>query len=121
MCIWGTTTPVFVKVPADLSSTGRVKWKWEEIDSCIAGLVDALQTAGIDMRGSCCGHGQSFGSIHLQDGRILVITDRSYLTHLWGWSLKAVRRAIHLTVRYYLQFVRDPVLFYNIYLTKDGS
>ena len=27
----------------------------------------------IDMRGSCCGHGERDGTIHLQDGRMLVI------------------------------------------------
>jgi len=43
------------------------------IDACIASLVRALQEAGINMRGSCCGHGKKDGWIELQDGRILVI------------------------------------------------
>ena len=110
MCEWGTMTSVFVKIPADLSSTGKTKWKWEQIDSCIAELVDALQTAGIDMRGSCCGHGKDFGDIHLQDGRVLVITDISYMTQEWQWGFRAVRRAIYLTTRYYSQFIREPRL-----------
>ncbi len=63
MCKWGTTTPVFMKIPADLSSTGKTEWKWKQIDSCIAELVNTLQTAGIDMRGSCCGHGKSLSLI----------------------------------------------------------
>ena len=67
--------PVYVqvKIPADLSSTGVAKWKRAQIDACIAPIVRALQTAGIDMRGSCCGHGEGEGDIHLQDGRALFI------------------------------------------------
>ena len=64
---------VRVKIPADLSSTGKVKWKRALIDACIAPIVRALQKGGIDMRGSCCGHGKGFGDIHLQDDRLLVI------------------------------------------------
>lgn len=76
MCSWGDTVPVLVKIPADLSSTGREKWRDCKIDACIAALVVALQVAGIDMRGSCCGHGKCEGDIHLQDGRALLILDR---------------------------------------------
>lgn len=43
------------------------------IDKCIADLVEALQTAGINMRGSCCGHGKGPGYISLEDGRMLSI------------------------------------------------
>ena len=64
---------VRVKIPADLSSTGRTKWKFAQVDKCIAPIVRALQQAGIDMRGSCCGHGEVDGDIHLQDGRVLVL------------------------------------------------
>jgi len=62
-----------VKIPADLSSTGEEKWKMAQIDACIVPIVKALQEGGIDMRGSCCGHGIIDGDIHLQDGRILII------------------------------------------------
>lgn len=65
------TEKVLVKIPNDLSSTGRDKWKLALIDKCIA--LKALQEGGIDMRGSCCGHGEVDGTIHLQDGRMLVI------------------------------------------------
>lgn len=65
--------PVRVKIPADLSSTGEEKWRVCLIDACVAPLVAALQAAGIDMRGSCCGHGEMDGDIALQDGRILVV------------------------------------------------
>lgn len=67
------TKLVRVKIPADLSCTGKTKWKKAGIDACIAPIVKALQKAGIDMRGSCCGHGKQQGNIHLQDNRILLI------------------------------------------------
>jgi hypothetical protein len=76
MCESGNTIAVRVKIPADLSSTGQEKWRECKIDSCVASLVAALQAAGIDMRGSCCGHGKCEGDIHLQDGRALLILDR---------------------------------------------
>jgi len=64
---------VRVKISADLSRTGKTRWATKKIDYCIAPIVKALQDAGIDMRGSCCGHGESKGTILLQDGRVLVI------------------------------------------------
>jgi len=73
MCAHGTSIPVQVKIPADLAAEGREKWKEAPIDACIAPLVAALQVAGIDMRGSCCGHGRGDGHIDLQDGRGLLI------------------------------------------------
>ena len=71
------TVSVFVKIPADLSSTGKTKWKYTGIDKCLAPIVKALQQFGIDMRGSCCGHHKQVGDIHLQDGRVLIIADYS--------------------------------------------
>jgi len=62
-----------VKIPADLSCNGQEKWKHAKVDRCIAPIVKALQEGGIDMRGSCCGHGQWEGEIKLQDGRTLCI------------------------------------------------
>lgn len=73
MCKWGTSTIVRVKVQAELSHTGEERWADKGIDSCIASIVKALQDAGIDMRGSCCGHGKQDGEIVLSDGRTLVI------------------------------------------------
>lgn len=73
MCEWGTYELVRVKIPADLSSSGVSCWEEVKIDACIAPIVKALQNAGIDMRGSCCGHGKGNGDIHLQDGRALII------------------------------------------------
>ena len=83
MCNRGDTVPVYVRIPADLSHSGAVRWKETQIDRCIAPLVRALQVEGIHMRGSCCGHGKrrfrwwpwkkADGYIDLQDGRCLVI------------------------------------------------
>jgi hypothetical protein len=79
MCKRGDTVGVTVKIPAGLSSTGRSKWKVAEIDSCIVPIVQALQLHNIDMRDSCCGHGEADGWIDLQDGRKLVIkTTKEY-------------------------------------------
>lgn len=78
MCKWGTTEKVLVKIPADLSNTGKEEWRKMGIDKCIAPLVRALQKGGIDMNTSCCGHGGNLGDIHLQDGRILLIANRPY-------------------------------------------
>ena len=73
MCKWGTHEKVRVKIPADLNYVGKERWKDVGIDKCIASLVKALQMSGIDMCGSCCGHGKRLGVIHLQDERALVI------------------------------------------------
>jgi hypothetical protein len=67
------STIVNVEIPADLSHTGKSFWKGVKIDSCIADLVSALQSGGVDMRASCCGHGKADGNILLQDGRKLII------------------------------------------------
>lgn len=58
------------------SHTGKGYWKSVPIDHCIAPLVEALQLAGINMLGSCCGHGKSDGEILLADGRILKLVRR---------------------------------------------
>lgn len=76
MCEYGVYEIVNVKVPKDLSVEGIDIFKDKKIDSCIADLVQALQSGGIDMRGSCCGHGDTIGDIHLQDGRMLLVLDK---------------------------------------------
>jgi hypothetical protein len=57
--------------------------------------VNALQLGGLDMRGSCCGHGKTIGDIDLQDGRVLLILDaetgKQYMAadvEERGWILK---------------------------------
>ena len=75
MCKHGDVREVWVLIPEDLSCTGFSRFEIKLIDSCIAPIVQALQTAGINMRGSCCGHGEYVGEIHLQDGQVLLITE----------------------------------------------
>ena len=75
MCKWGTYKKVKVRIPADLSCTGKSHLRKMQIDECIAPIVTALQNGGIDMRGSCCGHEKCLGDIHLQNGRVLIIGD----------------------------------------------
>ncbi len=76
MCAYGDSVMVRVKVLADLAHEGVDTWKDKPIDRCISSLVIALQDHGIDMRGSCCGHGKSSGEITLVDGRKLIIKRR---------------------------------------------
>jgi len=85
MCQDRESTKVWVKIPPDLSFTGKERWKHALIDGCIAPLVEALQNGGIDMRGSCCGHGERVGEISLQDGRMLLILEPE-LTDKW-WRM----------------------------------
>lgn len=84
MCKWGEHKLVKVKIPADLSHSGKSYWRLKGIDKCIASIVEALQKGGIDMRGCCCGHFKGDGHIHLQDGRILIIKKdgKDYLAKL---------------------------------------
>jgi len=84
MCRYGDTVPVCVKIPADLSHSGKSYWRAMKIDRCIAPIVKALQEGGIDMRASCCGHGKTDGKINLQDGRVLVIKTKEYLNGCLG-------------------------------------
>ena len=76
MCQHGNHELINVKIQAELSCTGKEKWKKMKIDSCIAPIVESLQKSGIDMRGCCCGHNNGEGDIHLQDGRTLIILSK---------------------------------------------
>jgi hypothetical protein len=73
MCNWGNDTILFVPIPAELSHTGKFRWDYKGIDSCIAPIVKALNDAGIYTSQSCCGHGKGDGVICLHDGRTLII------------------------------------------------
>ena len=73
MCKWGNQVDVFVVIPADLSHSGESYCCNVKVDSCIAPIVRCLNEAGIDTRGSCCGHGKADGKIELQDGRTIII------------------------------------------------
>lgn len=76
MCQHGDTVTLRLKTKALLSHTGQDYWRDWEIDRCIAPVVKALQDGGIDMLGSCCGHGRGDGEILLADGRELVVRKR---------------------------------------------
>ena len=49
--------------------------KVQHIDYCIHRLVAALNAGGVGTVASCCGHRQDYGTITLDDGRWLTITD----------------------------------------------
>lgn len=69
-CPCRDTTLVSVIIPADLSHTGQEHKAVKPIDRCISNLVIALNEAGVQTRGSCCGHG-GIGEIILSDGYIM--------------------------------------------------
>lgn len=71
MCAWGDWQDVEVTVPAHLSCTGVPRKKFAKIDRCIAPLVRELESQGIAMAGSCCGHGKTEATIVLADGFVL--------------------------------------------------
>ncbi len=73
MCEWGTHETLYLKTDASLSHHGETYWRDWNIDRCIAPVVKALQDGGIDMFGSCCGHGKGPGRIDLVDGRVIYI------------------------------------------------
>ncbi len=72
MCEWGTDTEVTLCEPLPSSHRTSIP-----VDACIAPLVQALNDAGIETTGSCCGHGKGDGSITLGDGRELLICETS--------------------------------------------
>ena len=61
MCKHGTTVPM------------PIRGKVQDIDSCIAPIVAALNAGGLITKASCCGHGNRPGNIALDDGRELMI------------------------------------------------
>lgn len=73
MCEHGDTVDLRVYVHPRVAYLGVGRWDRKPIDRCIAPIVEALQARGIDMLGSCCGHGKKPGSILLADGRTLTI------------------------------------------------
>jgi len=108
MCKWGKYKKVMVKIPADLSSTGKVKWKYAQIDTCIADIVKALQEGGIDMRGSCCGHENTVGDIDLQDGRMILILSKKeaqfYFTNRTLFYVKHLYKTLKGEIRWFPRY-----------------
>lgn len=68
MCEWGNTTRVRLHKPRARSGS-----HYALVDNCIAPMVTALNDAGIETIGSCCGHGKITGNIALADDRFLEI------------------------------------------------
>lgn len=80
VCEHGDTVPVLCRLPSGMTDR---EWKGRSIDRCIAPLVKALQEGGINMLGSCCGHGEVKGNICLEDGRgLLVLSPEEFNTWL---------------------------------------
>lgn len=73
MCDYGITKTIEVTILKSLAHSGHKFKKKAQIDACISSIVSALDSAGIIMRGSCCGHNKGNGEILLADDRILVI------------------------------------------------
>jgi len=119
MCEWGNTELVMVKIPADLSCTGKEKYQYEEIDKCIAPIVRALSKADIDMRGSCCGHNKLPGEIHLQDGRCIVIFDELW----WRSPIRACIKTIYIRMKFMIWkiFSRMHSILIRIRLVKGNK
>lgn len=68
MCKWGKTIVCRVPVMAADSHTGKARWDYKDIDSCLADKVNELNRMGKLTRSCCCGHGNGKGNIILQDG-----------------------------------------------------
>lgn len=81
-------TKLRLKIDAGLSCTGKTKWKDCNVDDEIADIVKALQDGGIDMLGSCSGHGKKLGSILLKDRRILFVC----LNDTFKYRIKAIKK-----------------------------
>jgi hypothetical protein len=82
MCKQGDTTTIYIR--GREREDGRVGWMngagdWHDgplpvgVDSCIAGIVMALNAAGARTIASCCGHGHRPGRIALADGREILL------------------------------------------------
>ena len=70
MCNRGDERLICVPIYTD---NNKFRLGFVGIDSCIAPIVGALNKAKIYTSSSCCGHGNKFGHIYLQDGRVLVV------------------------------------------------
>lgn len=71
MCKWGTNKSVNLLMPNEYSGRKHI-----DVDACIADLVQAFNSGGIETVGCCCGHGKGNGSIQLKDGRELIVISK---------------------------------------------
>lgn len=76
MCPHGTSAPLIVYVPPNLSHTARGRITRKPIDACIAPLIQALNEQGVLTANSCCGHQKGPGAVSLADGRELYLVTR---------------------------------------------
>ena len=65
MCLRGMKKTMVIGV--------RGKKQMIQVDSCIRGIVRALNGNGVYTTKSCCGHGKEKGIIELEDGRRIEI------------------------------------------------
>lgn len=72
MCEWGTDVEVENLLAYNHEGLSYKRRTWK-IDACIAPLVVALNTGGIDTIASCCGHGKGPGLVSLADDRELLL------------------------------------------------
>jgi len=70
-----------VTIPAHLSHTGRERTETKPIDACIAPAVAALNAAGVETWGSCCGHSRSPATILTASGEV-TFEPPFHITHL---------------------------------------
>ena len=67
------TVDLFVRVLPDDELSRARRHAVKPIDTCVAGVIIALNGVGIGTIGSCCGHGTADMSVLLDDGRELLL------------------------------------------------
>ncbi|HEX6884182.1 MAG TPA: hypothetical protein VF530_12455 [Planctomycetota bacterium] len=87
------TAHLRLRIAACFEPTRGQEWRTLAIDGCIGSLVEALQAAGIDMLGSCCGHEKWEGYIHLADGRALLVLDQEQAEWYFTKGIPLMRRS----------------------------
>ena len=87
MCTHGDTVSVRV------SNGDARSWHFEDIDRCIAPLIEALNAARIYTASCCCGHGEEHGYIWLRDGRALIVLNEATKEAI----TEMARKAVHAT------------------------
>lgn len=68
MCSWKCKIAVLVPISPKISGK-PFHWDMRKIDMCIAPLIVRLNLKGVLTINSCCGHGESKGSVILWDGK----------------------------------------------------
>ena len=76
MCKWGNNIKIKVPIPANLSYTGKFRWDFKYIDSCLVPIIKTLNKLKIYTANCCCGHGKNIGEIILHNGKVLYINKK---------------------------------------------